>query len=119
MTPGILVAGVGNIFMGDDGFGSEVARRLGARKLPDGVRVVDYGIRGFDLAYALMDQYELTILVDAMPGGEAPGTVYTFEPEIESERAGMLDTHSMNPVKVLQMVKSMGGGLRQGAGGRL
>lgn len=114
MTPGILIAGLGNIFLGDDGFGVEVARRLAGRKLPENVRVVDYGIRGFDLAYALMDCYELTILIDAAPRGEAPGTVYTIEPDLTGlDRAGeqemAIETHGMNPMKVLQMVRSMGG----------
>ncbi|MGH7848434.1 MAG: hydrogenase maturation protease, partial [Candidatus Binatia bacterium] len=77
MTPAkILVAGIGNIFLGDDGFGVEVARELAKRKLPESVRVVDFGIRGFDLAYALLDGYDLTILVDAAPRGGLPGTLY-------------------------------------------
>jgi len=111
LTPGVLIAGVGNIFLGDDGFGSEVARRLAAKNWPEDVRVVDYGIRGFDLAYALMDSYELTILIDATPGGQEPGTVYTMEPDLseaEEQELG-IETHGMNPMKVLQMVRSMGG----------
>lgn len=112
--PRILIAGIGNIFLGDDAFGSEVARRLGRRELPDEVRVVDFGIRGFDLAYALLDGYEVTIFVDATPRGEAPGTLYTIEPdlkELENPDAGgmLVETHGMNPLKVLGMVKSMGG----------
>ncbi len=112
--PRILIAGIGNIFLGDDAFGSEVARRLGQRELPDEVRVVDFGIRGFDLAYALLDGYETTIFVDATPRGEAPGTLYTIEPdlsELDNLDAGgmMVETHGMNPMKVLGMVKSMGG----------
>jgi hydrogenase maturation protease len=116
MTPQqrILVAGIGNIFLGDDAFGSEVARRLAARQLPDEVRVVDFGIRGFDLAYALLDGYEVTIFVDATPRGEAPGSLYVIEPDLSEldrqEAGGMLvETHGMNPLKVLGMVKSMGG----------
>ncbi len=69
------MAGIGNIFLGDDGFGVEVAKRLSTREFPGEVRVVDFGIRGFDLAYALLDGYETTILVDAYPHGQAPGTV--------------------------------------------
>jgi hydrogenase maturation protease len=112
--PRILVAGIGNIFLGDDAFGSEVARRLALRELPDEVRVVDFGIRGFDLAYALMDGYDVTIFVDATPRGEAPGTLYTIEPDLdelnEMDAEGMMvETHGMNPMKVLGMVKSMGG----------
>ncbi len=111
--PRILIAGIGNIFLGDDAFGSEVARRLAVRELPDEVRVVDFGIRGFDLTYALLDGYEVTILVDATPRGEAPGTLYTIEPDLNEldnlDAEGMLvETHGMNPMKVLSMVKSMG-----------
>lgn len=110
----ILVAGIGNIFLGDDAFGSEVARRLALSELPDEVRVVDFGIRGFDLAYALLDGYDVTIFVDATPRGDAPGTLYTIEPdlhEFDNLDAGgmMVETHGMNPMKVLAMVKSMGG----------
>jgi hydrogenase maturation protease len=116
--PSILIAGVGNIFMGDDAFGVEVARRLLDRKLPDGVRVVDFGIRGFDLGYALMDGQDVTILVDATPRGGDPGTIYTIEPDLsELESLSMdqmaVETHGMNPMKVLAMVKSMGGELKR------
>jgi hydrogenase maturation protease len=112
--PRILIAGIGNIFLGDDAFGSEVARRLVGRGLPDEVRVVDFGIRGFDLAYALLDGYEVTIFIDATPRGEAPGTLYTIEPDLDelnqADAEGMMvETHGMNPLKVLGMVKSMGG----------
>lgn len=116
--PSILIAGVGNIFMGDDAFGCEVARRLTDRKLPDNVRVVDYGIRGFDLAYALMDGQDVTILVDATPRGGDPGTIYTIEPDLDeldalSNEQMAVETHGMNPMKVLAMVKSMGGETRR------
>jgi hydrogenase maturation protease len=112
--PTILVAGIGNIFLGDDAFGCEVVKRLGERSWPENVRVIDFGIRGFDLAYALLDGYDVTIFVDATPRGQEPGTVYTIEPaldEIESidGQAAMVETHGMNPMKVLSMVKSMGG----------
>lgn len=113
----ILVAGIGNIFLGDDAFGSEVARQLLARSLPAEVKVVDFGIRGFDLTYALLDNYELTILVDATPRGGVPGTLYTIEPDPdELDELGFedatIDTHAMNPMRVLAMVQSMGGRLR-------
>jgi len=112
--PHILIAGIGNIFLGDDAFGSEVARRLIVRQLPDEVRVVDFGIRGFDLVYALLDGYEVTIFVDATPRGGEPGTLYTIEPDLSelNDAAGegaMVEPHGMNPLKVLGMVKSMGG----------
>ena len=80
-APNILIAGIGNIFLGDDGFGVEVVRRLSDCGLPDSVRIVDFGIRGLDLAYALQDGYETTILIDAFPHGQAPGTVSIVEPE--------------------------------------
>jgi hydrogenase maturation protease len=110
----ILVAGIGNIFLGDDAFGSEVARRLAVRELPDAVRVVDFGIRGFDLTYALLDGYDVTIFVDATPRGGAPGTLYTIEPDLKEldqpdTEGTSVDPHGMNPLKVLSMVKSMGG----------
>ncbi|HEX7177515.1 MAG TPA: hydrogenase maturation protease [Pyrinomonadaceae bacterium] len=112
--PRILIAGIGNIFLGDDAFGSEVARRLAVRELPEEVRVVDFGIRGFDLTYALLDGYEVTIFVDATPRGEAPGTLYTIEPNLSElddldAESMMVEPHGMNPLKVLGMVKSMGG----------
>ena len=113
--PHILVAGIGNIFMGDDAFGSEVARRLMQRKLPDEVRVVDFGIRGFDLTYALLDGYEVTIFIDATPRGDAPGTLYTIEPDLseldeeDGAQGAMIEPHGMNPLKVLRLAKSMGG----------
>jgi hydrogenase maturation protease len=110
----VLVAGIGNVFLGDDAFGVEVVRRLSGREIPDGVSVVDYGIRGFDLAYALMGDQDVTILVDAMPRGEEPGTLYTFEPEwndaSQQDAASIpVETHGMNPMKVLAMVRAMGG----------
>jgi len=111
--PTILIAGIGNIFLGDDAFGCEVIKELSCRHWPDNVRVVDFGIRGFDLAYAMLDEHDLTIFVDATPRGNAPGTLYTIEPdlsELESfEGDVVLETHGMDPMKVLQMVKSMGG----------
>src|SRR6266853_193590 len=85
--PRVLIAGVGNIFLGDDAFGVEVAQRLARRPLPEGVRVVDFGIRGLDLAYALLDRYEAVVLVDAAPRGGAPGTIYVLEPELGSASA--------------------------------
>jgi hydrogenase maturation protease len=115
-NPTILIAGIGNIFLGDDAFGVEVAQRLANRKLPSGVKVVDFGIRGFDLAYALLDRFDVTILVDACPRGENPGTLYVIEPDLNVDtpddfQAGQtsVDAHSMNPMNVIRMAKSMGG----------
>lgn len=78
----ILVAGVGNIFNGDDAFGVEVVRRLAQRKLPDGVRAIDFGIRGIDLTYALLDGYGALVLVDTAQRGELPGTISIVEPDL-------------------------------------
>jgi hydrogenase maturation protease len=105
----VLVAGIGNVFMGDDGFGVAVAGRLAESRLPAGVDVEDYGIRGMDLAYALAD-YDVAILVDALPRGNAPGTVYLIEPDLEGNTAA-IDTHGMDPVKVLALARHLGGTL--------
>ena len=107
----ILVACIGNIFLGDDGFGVEVARALATRPLPPDVVVKDFGIRGFDLVYALLDHPGLIILVDACPRGSEPGTVYVVEPEMtaSAEQVALPESHSMNPMRVLDMVKAMGG----------
>jgi hydrogenase maturation protease len=104
----ILVAGVGNIFLGDDGFGVEVVRRLAEREMPEGVEVVDFGIRGMDLAYALQDDYEAVVFVDAVSRGEEPGTVYLIEPEVEEDGEVALDTHGMDPVKVIKLSRVLG-----------
>jgi hydrogenase maturation protease len=110
--PSILVAGIGNIFLGDDAFGVEVARRMAGLELPASVRVADFGIRGFDLAYAMQDGYETTILVDACPHGEAPGTLYVIEPDLKAldspdAPAATVEAHAMNPMNVLRMAKAM------------
>ncbi len=110
--PRILVAGVGNIFLGDDAFGVEVVQRLARRPLPPEVRVVDFGIRGLDLTYALLDGYELVLLVDAAPRGESLGTLYVLEPEVAATAPGgaaVVEPHSMDPVKVLRLAAAMGG----------
>ena len=109
--PRILVAGVGNIFLGDDAFGVEVAQALARRELPEGVRVVDFGIRGLDLTYALLDGYDAVILADAAPRGGEPGTLYVIEPEIGGglgEPAAVPDAHGMDPVKVMRLAAAMG-----------
>src|SRR5690349_19527441 len=84
MNQQILIAGIGNIFLGDDAFGSEVARRLQVQSWPEDVHVEDFGIRGFDLAFALLKQYALAILIDAVPRGGVPGTLYKIEPDLEA-----------------------------------
>jgi hydrogenase maturation protease len=102
------VAGIGNIFLGDDGFGCEVAREL-ARRPPTDVKVVDYGIRGLDLAYALLEPYETVVLVDAVSRGEAPGTIYILEPVLgQAKQTTPLNPHSMEPAQLLAMAESLG-----------
>lgn len=120
----ILVAGIGNIFRGDDGFGVEVAQRLLRRPLPPEVRVVDFGIRGLDLTYALLDGYSAAVLVDTMERGEPPGTVTVIEPEPPAGDPSdpldppdpedlALSPHDLDPAKVLRLVAALGGGCRQ------
>ena len=115
--PRVLVAGVGNVFLGDDGFGVEVARRLATEPLPGWVRVGDFGIRGVHLAYELLEGYEAAILVDASPRGEAPGTVYVIEPDLDGEpdpavedgTGVLVDAHGMEPDAVFALLKALGG----------
>lgn len=110
--PRLLIAGIGNIFLGDDAFGVEVVRRLAQRALPEEVKVVDFGIRGFDLAYALLDAYEAVILVDALPRGGPPGTLYVLEPEKDEwteTAAPSMEMHRLDPIKVLRLATAMGG----------
>lgn len=105
----ILVAGIGNVFFGDDGFGVAVAGRLATGALPPGVDVVDYGIRGMDLAFALRD-YDVAIFVDAVPRGGPPGTLYVIEPDLDGAEVGP-DAHAMDPVKVLALAQELGDSL--------
>ena len=118
----VLVAGVGNIFMGDDGFGVEVVQRLAKRDLPAGVRVVDFGIRGVDLTFALLDGCEAAVLVDTAQRGGAPGDLYVIEPEFDEpefdDQAAapedlMISGHDLDPAKVLRVVRAMGGACRR------
>jgi hydrogenase maturation protease len=111
--PGILIAGIGNIFLGDDAFGVEVVQRLAHRPLPEEVRVVDFGIRGIDLTYALLDGYETVILVDAVPRGGPPGSLYVVEPDFANSAEHLpdntlLEMHRLDPVKVLRLAAEMG-----------
>lgn len=118
----MLVAGIGNIFLRDDGFGVEVARRLANEEVPEYIRVVDYGIRGVHLAYDLLDGCETLVLVDATPRGKAPGTIYVIEPDIDqaasngpsseavaSGRSPVMDSHSMDPGAVFALLRTLGG----------
>ena len=114
MTGRMLVAGVGNIFLGDDGFGVAVASRLTGADLPSWVQVADYGIRGMHLAYDLADGYETAILVDTAQRGEAPGTLTVIEAGRPAEPAGafaqtrMFDAHGMQPDVVLGVLDMLG-----------
>jgi hydrogenase maturation protease len=107
-TRHILVAGIGNVFLGDDGFGVALADRLARRALPAGVEVVDFGIRGMDLAYAMLDGRDAVVLLDAMPRGEPPGTLSVIEAETDGDDVAV-DAHGMDPVKVLALVRALGG----------
>jgi hydrogenase maturation protease len=110
----ILIAGIGNVFFGDDGFGVEVAQRLMSRKVrpySENVQVIDFGIRGIDLAYTLLDDYDALVLVDAVPRGGPAGTLYLIEPELEQGvdvGRTALDGHSMDPLKVLAFARTIG-----------
>ncbi|MCM2411224.1 MULTISPECIES: hydrogenase maturation protease [unclassified Streptomyces] len=112
-TPGrVLVAGIGNLFLGDDGFGPEVVRRLaGSGGMPPQVRLVDYGIRGMHLAYDLLDGYDALVLVDAYPGGGPPGELTVLRIGVADLGTGEFDAHGMNPVAVLANLDQLGGTL--------
>jgi hydrogenase maturation protease len=114
----ILIAGIGNIFKGDDAFGVEVAQRLARRALPPEVKVIDFGIRGIDLTYALLDGYDIAILVDAAQRGEPPGTVSIVVPDTPSAEtaapeAAFIEPHNLDPAKVLALVATLGDGCRR------
>jgi hydrogenase maturation protease len=112
-----LVAGLGNIFHGDDGFGVEVADALLRQDWPDDVQVEDFGIRGIHLAYQLLDPYELVVIVDAVSRGGEPGSLYVIEHRPDEQRpepgddAPMLDAHDLGPDGVLALVPALGGAL--------
>ena len=113
MSVGVLVAGIGNIFQGDDAFGSTVAQRFARKPLPEYAVVMDIGIRSIDLVFALLHEYDLTILVDAMTRGGAPGTVYTIEIDSDdipnaADELALTNSHGLDSVKVLAMAKGMG-----------
>jgi len=110
----ILVAGIGNAFLGDDGFGGQVAQRLEQRDLPEGVAVFDFGTGGLDLAYEVMRGYDALVLVDVSRQGEPPGTLYVMEPDPAEVDGGIedgtvIDPHAMAPETVLRFVKAVGG----------
>lgn len=113
----ILVAGIGNIFDGDDGFGVAVAEELRRRALPSAVTVADFGIRGLDLVYALLDGWAAAILVDAAPFGEMPGTLSVIEPDppaaADAPEDLLLSPHAMEPHKVLRLAALLGASWRR------
>jgi hydrogenase maturation protease len=111
VTGRVLVAGVGNIFLGDDGFGPEAARRLAARPLPAGVRVVDYGIRGMHLAYDLLEGYDTLVILDAVARGGSPGEVVLLEVGEDDLGSGDFDAHGMEPTAMLASLGPLGGRL--------
>lgn len=112
MTARVLVAGIGNLFLSDDGFGPEVARRLAEQDdLPAEVKIVDYGIRGMHLAYDLLDGYDALVLVDAIPGDGPPGDITVLEVGPHDLGSGEFDPHGMAPVAVLASVQQLGGTL--------
>lgn len=111
----VLVAGVGNVFLGDDGFGVEVAGRLKEVSLPAGVEVGDFGVAGVHLAYQMVEGYDAVVLIDAAPRGGRPGDLYVIEPDGagpggEQDGDGAMDTHGMHPEAVLRLVRILGGG---------
>lgn len=117
----VLVAGIGNVFLGDDGFGVEVAHALLRRGsfTPDDARIVDFGIRGYDVAYDMLNDHEATVLIDATPRGDVPGTVYVIEPDLDADvpdpsampdhGQGAFQGHAMTPAAVFALVRTMGG----------
>ncbi|WP_280831008.1 hydrogenase maturation protease [Mycolicibacterium frederiksbergense] len=110
MTSSVLVAGIGNIFLGDDGFGPEVMRRLPAHLAGPGVRLCDYGIRGVHLAYDLLDGWDSLVLIDALPCRDRPGALHVFEADRESlSSASGLDAHAMDPAAVFASLRALGG----------
>lgn len=107
-APSVLVAGIGNVLLADDGFGVEAARLLAQRELPAGVKVADFGIRGMDLAYELQEDWDAAILLDAISRGQAPGTLVAIEHDPADETGGSLDPHGMDPLRVLALARVLG-----------
>jgi hydrogenase maturation protease len=105
----VLVAGIGNIFFGDDGFGVELVRRLARETVPPGVTVADIGIRSLHLAFALLDRPGLLLVVDAVSRGGPPGTIYVIRPPADAVSTGIPDAHAMNLETVVAAVRSLGG----------
>ena len=118
MNPRVLIAGIGNIFLGDDAFGVEVAQRLMLQSWPESVRVKDFGIRGFDLCYALLDDYDAFIFIDSVSRGGEPGTLYTIEISLDDlddddPQEPSIDAHALDPLRVLRSARAMGASPRR------
>ena len=111
MSARILIAGVGNVFLGDDGFGVELARKLLERRWPEEIEIADYGIRSLHLAFRLLDPLELLIVADAVPRGGVPGTLYVIEPELSEDSPAEPDAHGMNLSTVFGSLRALGGNL--------
>ncbi|MCR6489713.1 hydrogenase maturation protease [Amycolatopsis sp. OK19-0408] len=109
MRPRVLVAGIGNIFLSDDGFGVEVIKELEGTDLPPWVQIADYGIAGMHLAYDLMGGYDTTILLDATPHGRPPGTLSLIEADTEDLTTSSIDAHGMQPDAVFRLLRLLGG----------
>ncbi len=111
----VLIAGIGNAWQRDDGFGSEVARRLEGRELPDGIAVIDFGTGGLDLAYQVMYGYDGLLMIDVSRQGGSPGTLYVMEVDEDEVPGGsvedgeVLNPHAMDPETVLRFIKITGG----------
>ncbi len=108
VTKRVLVAGIGNVFLGDDGFGVEVTRRLASLELPQEIEVADFGIRGLDLAYALGQPYEAAILVDSIAGEGVPGHLQVIEPQIDEDEPVPFNSHQLHPHAVLRLARRLG-----------
>ncbi|MEU4671732.1 hydrogenase maturation protease [Amycolatopsis sp. NPDC023774] len=110
MRPQVLVAGIGNIFLGDDGFGVEVLKQLEHEELPEWVQIADYGVSGLHLAYDLLGGYDTTILLDATPHGVEPGTLSLIEADVDAMAAApVIDAHGMQPEAVFRLLRLLGG----------
>ncbi|HTK51227.1 MAG TPA: hydrogenase maturation protease [Gemmatimonadaceae bacterium] len=107
-APRILVAGIGNVFLGDDGYGSAAAAAVSALELPTGVECRDFGIRGMDLAYAMHNEYDVVVMLDAAPRGEAPGTLSVIEVSDQADGIAAVDGHAMDPLTVLALARTVG-----------
>ena len=107
----VLIAGLGNVFHGDDAFGVEAVKALITRELPAGVQAADFGIRGIDFCFALLDGYDRVVVIDTVSRGGAPGTLYLMEIEADGTTVSPVETHRYAPVEAMRLAKSMGGRL--------